>query len=226
MITNNLNTFIYTLSCPITNEIKYIGKSDNPKKRLTKHLSEKKSTLKNNWIKSLKKNGLKPKMEILDEVLKEEWKFWEIYWIEQFKVWGFYLKNSTIGGEGGDIFNSLSEDKKKDIKRKISIRMSNRIVSKQTKNKLSEIAKNRTYSKKTKEKFKQSKLGKFGKLHNGSKEIFQYDIEEKFIKKFDSLSDVFRETGIHISNISKVCNGFRKTAGGYVWKYKLKKNKK
>lgn len=36
---------------------------------------------------------------------------------------------------------------------------------------------------------------------------------------FESMSDVQRKTGISHGNISQVCNGSRKTAGGYHWKY-------
>ena len=36
---------------------------------------------------------------------------------------------------------------------------------------------------------------------------------------FESLSDAQRKTGVSNSNIGKVCNGSRMTAGGYHWKY-------
>ena len=35
-----MNTYIYALTSPITNEIKYIGKSDNPKTRLYGHIKD------------------------------------------------------------------------------------------------------------------------------------------------------------------------------------------
>lgn len=38
------------------------------------------------------------------------------------------------------------------------------------------------------------------------------------INEFETISDAFRETGVH--HISSVCRGERKTAGGYVWKYR------
>lgn len=69
---------------------------------MSAHLCEsrKSNTKKNAWIKSLKKRGLKPKIEELDLVLESEWEFWEQYWISQFKTWGFELKNATDGGAG------------------------------------------------------------------------------------------------------------------------------
>ena len=36
---------------------------------------------------------------------------------------------------------------------------------------------------------------------------------------YKSLSDASRKTKIPIANIHKVCNGQRKTAGGYHWRY-------
>jgi transposase len=95
-------TFIYTLSDPITNEIRYVGKANNLKKRLSTHLTPSnliKPSHKNNWIKSLLVKNLKPLIKIVDEVLISEWEFWEIYWISQFKTWGFKLTNLTNGGD-------------------------------------------------------------------------------------------------------------------------------
>ena len=60
---------------------------------MQEHLIEKSPTKKNNWIKKLRKNNLKPIADILDVVEDCESNFWEIYWISQFRTWGFKLKN-------------------------------------------------------------------------------------------------------------------------------------
>jgi predicted GIY-YIG superfamily endonuclease len=52
--------FIYGLLCPIKNTIDYVGQTNNLEKRLISHLSDKHKSMKNNWIKSLRKKGLKP----------------------------------------------------------------------------------------------------------------------------------------------------------------------
>lgn len=39
------------------------------------------------------------------------------------------------------------------------------------------------------------------------------------ITEYQSISDASRITGIGIGNISACCNGKRKTAGGYVWRF-------
>lgn len=62
--------------------------------------------------------------------------------------------------------------------------------------------------------------GKFGKMNHNSKPILQYTKDDQFIRQWDSLMDVERELGIKNSNITACCKSKRKTAGGYVWRYK------
>lgn len=93
-------TYIYCLFDPITEQPKYIGKSDNPQKRYLEHIKEKGKTKKINWIKSLKNKGLLPILEILDEVRSENWKVMESMYIFLFRGWGFDLVNGTLGGDG------------------------------------------------------------------------------------------------------------------------------
>lgn len=94
---------IYTLSDPITLEVRYVGKTvQGLEKRLNQHLldSKKFKNLNSNWLKSLKRKSLKPIIEELDEVDESKWIEAEIYWIAQLKAWGFNLNNHTIGGDG------------------------------------------------------------------------------------------------------------------------------
>lgn len=99
--------FIYTLSDPDTNEIRYIGKTKNIENRYNRHIQKcyldkyGKNTYKSNWIKSLIKINKKPIIEILDEGDKYNINDLEIYWISQFKSWGFRLTNMSEGGEIG-----------------------------------------------------------------------------------------------------------------------------
>jgi hypothetical protein len=52
-----------------------------------------------------------------------------------------------------------------------------------------------------------------------SKGIWQYDLFGDFIRAWLSATVAGAELGIDPSSISKCCNGKRKTAGGYTWKY-------
>jgi hypothetical protein len=65
----------------------YVGKSNNPIKfRNRRHI---------------KKYGKDTQLEILDEVKKQEWKYWERFWIYQITQWGFSLVNLNKNGGGG-----------------------------------------------------------------------------------------------------------------------------
>ena len=112
--------YIYTLD--INGKIFYVGKTKDIKNRLRKHKSESslKRTYKEKYINKLLKESKEINILILDEVDEDLVNYWEIYWIDQFKQWGFILTNSTSGGEGGDYWTG----------RKHSI---------ETKNKLSKI---------------------------------------------------------------------------------------
>jgi hypothetical protein len=95
-------TFIYALICPKTNHVKYIGKADNVNRRLRQHIYQSKysDSNKNTWIKNLLKENYKPEIEIIDEVLFEDWGYWEDFWIKYFKFLGFNLINEMNGGHG------------------------------------------------------------------------------------------------------------------------------
>lgn len=96
-----MRTYIYILQHPVTEDVRYVGKTNNPERRMRHHLSNqsKNGARIKNWIKSLKKNGLKPYMTVIDET-DNDWQELEMYWISQFKSWGFNLTNITSGGEG------------------------------------------------------------------------------------------------------------------------------
>lgn len=67
-------------------------------------------------------------------------------------------------------------------------------------------------------------LGKKGKLHPSSVKIEQYDLNDNFIKTWNSMMDIKRILNIDCSNISKCCKGKYHTVGGYKWKYTKSKN--
>ena len=50
--------------------------------------------------------------------------------------------------------------------------------------------------------------------------ILQYDLNGVFIKEWESKWSVHKTLGIPNGNLVKVCYGERKSAGGYVWKFK------
>lgn len=60
---------------------------------------------------------------------------------------------------------------------------------------------------------------KFGKDNASSKIVYQIK-DGQIIARFYGAHEAERQTGISFKDISRVCLGKRKTAGGYQWKYK------
>jgi len=97
-------SFIYALRDPVSGEIRYIGKSTNPIKRLRTHIeqSHQKNTHKECWIIGLLNIGLKPDIEILEIVSAfSDWEAREKWWIAEGRDLGWRLTNTTDGGDGG-----------------------------------------------------------------------------------------------------------------------------
>jgi len=145
-------THIYSLSHPITNEIRYIGKANNLKRRLQSHLYRYERAHKNNWVKSLQKENLIPKMEVLDIVPNSEWDFWEQYWIAQFKAWGFRLVNLTDGGKGT---LNISQE----VRNKIGAAHKGKVVSQEMRQRLSVANLGKKHTVETRLKMSKSKIG-------------------------------------------------------------------
>ena len=53
-----------------------------------------------------------------------------------------------------------------------------------------------------------------------AKPVLQFTLSGEFVKEWETPKEVFEQTGIQSQNISKVCKGIRRQAGGYVWAYK------
>jgi len=92
-----VKSYIYSLIDPITEEIRYIGKTVNPSRRLYVHIKSgyKKGSHKECWIYGLLEKNLKPKMNIIEECLDDSW-------IEREKYYIRTLPNLTNHTEGGD----------------------------------------------------------------------------------------------------------------------------
>lgn len=62
--------------------------------------------------------------------------------------------------------------------------------------------------------------GRKGRLNRLSIPIYQLDLNGRFIKEWDSMSDVQRELGIFATTIAKVCKGKLRQTKGFKWAYK------
>lgn len=52
------------------------------------------------------------------------------------------------------------------------------------------------------------------------KKVIQYDLNNNFIKEWNSITEVNKELKINNTSIGQCCMGKRKTAGDFIWKYK------
>lgn len=90
--------YIYKLIDPITNKVRYVGKTKNKLNvRLSQHISKSKTNYKSHvydWIRKLQCSGNKPIIELIEECFENNWEEREIYWISQFKN----LTNISRGG--------------------------------------------------------------------------------------------------------------------------------
>lgn len=98
-------TVIYGLLCPETDELRYIGKADDPPARLRSHISRARVSAERHhsvrWIRSLLRRGLRPKMIILEHLADgADWAEAERRHIAEALARGARLTNSTPGGEG------------------------------------------------------------------------------------------------------------------------------
>jgi group I intron endonuclease len=90
------------------------------------------------------------------------------------------------------------------------------------------------HSEESKKKISLSRLGKtswikgkkrslqhtLNNVETHKKKVVQYDKNMNIICEFSSIKEAIEKT--KINNICKCCKGKQKTAGGYIWKYKIK----
>jgi hypothetical protein len=110
----NGRVYIYTLAHPLTGEVRYVGKSIDPEGRLRGHITEKGTAHKNNWIRSLLREGLTPKCEVLEELDDPndcQWQEAERFWINSLRFLGCRLTNLEDGGIRGKRLSLESRQK-------------------------------------------------------------------------------------------------------------------
>jgi len=167
---------IYILIDPISNDIRYVGKTIQPlSKRLSSHYKDKHLTYKTRWIKSL--GGLKPIIKTLEFCDESELNEREIYWISHFRSI-CKLTNITDGGDGLPIgFKHTKE----------------------TKNKISIAGKRLNDG-----NFKKGheRINKDLAIENTKKKILIYDLDGNFINEMKGIKEAGIALNINKNNIT------------------------
>ena len=89
--------------------------------------------------------------------------------------------------------------------------------NKERSKKISKSLKGHSVSDESREKISKNHADVSGSNHPRARKIAQYNLNEELIKIWNCISQAEKELGI--SHISNCCNGKRKTAGGFKWKY-------
>lgn len=211
-----MKTYIYILKHPEIFEVKYVGKTNNIKRRFAQHKSKKcleKTGSKKlaSWILKLLSNDLLPIMEIIEEC--------EDNWIEREKHWISYYSNTNLcnlseGGEGVGHNNST--------KSKITL-----LGRKRTDEEKQAISKAMTGIKRGKYNNTEGHKKRYENLEEREKcgaklrkKVGQYDLENNLIQEFESLREASRQLAIDCGSISKCCRNIKyESLNGFVFKY-------
>ena len=159
--------------------------------------------------------------------------------VEEMFIWLF---DSTNGGYNISSYGNGHYERTEEQKRKMSEAKTGKHHSEESKKKISEALSGekspnfgKHFSEEHKKKISEALSGEknpnFGKHHSeeskkkiseskGVNGIIQYSKDGKFIAEYPSIMEAERQTGCNNSHICQCCKGERKSASGFIWKYK------
>lgn len=228
--------YIYTLIDPRNSRIKYVGKTINPNARKSSHITESKifNHHRAKWIRQLTNLNLKPIFEIVKVCPLSDFEKYETEYISLYQ--SKYLTNSDESGQGNknrkrdiienanyrrrkvyqydingnflDEFKSTREaGRKLDIYHSHIVRCCNCVI-KHTHGFIFTYDKNK-------------KIDILENPNSVKKSVIEIDIDGKEINRWNSVMNCSRDAKIDNGNISRVCNGKRKSIKGRFFKFDI-----
>lgn len=228
--------YIYALVDPRNNQIRYIGKTTNPKNRLSGHITECKKDNVNHyramWIKSLLKENLKPSIKFLKICALSEFSKYEAEYINLYK--NDKLTNSDETGQGNvnrvkDVIDRMSKPKSREvyqydlngifINKYKSVREASRALDIDH----SYISRccNGVYKHTQGFIFRYDEIivSKISNPNAVKKSVIEVDKIGNKLGEWVSIMECSRDTGIDNGNLSKVCNGKIKSIKGRFFRF-------
>jgi group I intron endonuclease len=197
----------------------YIGQSININKRKSAYKCIDKRIMGPKIYNSIRKYGWENHtFEIIEECLVDELfereSYWKIITLESQegewnKVLFCNLHDAGSSGPLSDHIKNKIKGKKRTLETKQKMR----------ENKLGKPSnfKGCSHSKTTKQKMRENKLGK---PSNRKKiKIFQYDLNENFVKEWESVNEIKSQLNLNKTSILNCCQNIQKKAFNYIWKY-------
>lgn len=237
--------YIYTLSDPDTQEVRYIGKTNNIAKRYSAHINDKSKSHKNSWIKSLLICNKYPTITIIASFDDESKCFdAEIKYIAEYKQKGYDLTNHHNGGIGGSVETmGLDNNPRSKINSKIAISITTDLLNSDltieeialkyncTKSIVENIKVGHSWSKITGLKNDGKKwirknstinrakaLREKGVYDKQSVKIQQFSLDGNLLNTFNSIKEASEKTNTNRCSISSCINNKSKTANNFIWK--------
>ncbi len=208
---------LYVLKDPNTLIIRYVGYSNNPRRRLWEHIRDAKKGIKTHksfWIKSLLDSKQSPLIEIVynceeyDDILIKE-----IELIKELKDNNVRLTNLTNGGDGqrGNILKRNHPIINYNLGRK---------MSDETKKKLSESRKGIVFTTEHKNKLSTKKIGHKRSIESIEKQSLTKSCKIKVLYNdevyiFSKKSEAVKFTGVNSNQIDKLIENEKKSKKGY-----------
>ena len=201
--------------------IYYLHKGDN----IPFYIGKTKDSLNKRVYSHIKKYGINTQIEELDLVPNSNWKFWESWWIELIKTWGFEILNQNQGG-GGVKYHTISTKNKMSDTWKSKSKIELDIINEKRRQSNKGLSKPGTGRKvfTPEQKIALGSRGYYKSeefLNKCRKPVLMLDkITNQILKEFSSISEASLSVNRTQPSLSECLTKPNSTCGGFKWKYK------